>query len=152
MLSIQGEAVSVDLSGGPGLAGVQGREGGAGHTGAAGPAGARVLATAVGPEVPEEGHFPVPAVSPCAFVATFVAASRAIPLSASQFALIDEQGHVHRPKMTALGGGPPPSEIAPGRPVSVKLHDILPTGDGALAWTPQGTRPVVTWDYTVEID
>lgn len=127
-LSIQGEAVSVDLASG------------------------RLLATAVGPEVPEEGRFPVPPVTPVTFLVTFASASKAIPLSPSAFTLIDEQGKVYHPKMTAFGGGAPPARITPGRPISVKLHDILPTGDGGLSWTPEGARPIVTWDYTVEID
>ncbi len=127
-LSIQGEAVSVDLASG------------------------RVLATAVGPEVPEEGRFPVPPVTPTTFIVTFSSASHTIALSSSAFRLIDEQGKVHKPKVTALGGGAPPTQITPGRPVSVMLHDILPTGDGGLSWTPEGARPTVTWDYTVEID
>ena len=127
-LSIQGEAVSVALASG------------------------RVLATAVGPEVPEEGRFPVPPVTPTTFIVTFSAPSHVLPLSASAFELIDERGNVHRPKLTAVGGGTPPAQITPGRPVSVMLHDILPTGDGGLSWTPEGNRPIVTWDYTVEID
>ncbi len=128
VLSIEGEAVSVDLG------------------------SARVLATAVGPEVPEEGRFPVPPVTPCTFIVTFASASHAIPLGGSTFALIDEHGGVHHPKVTALDGGAPPDQIAPGHPLSVRLHDILPTGDGGLSWSPEGRRPIVTWDYTVEID
>jgi hypothetical protein len=127
-LSIEGEAISVSL------------------------AGAHVLATAVGPEVPEQGRFPVPSVTPVKFIVTFASATHALPLAASAFKLIDEQGKAHRPKLTALGGGAAPKQIVPGRPVSVILHDILPTGDGGLVWTPEGARPTATWDYTVEID
>jgi hypothetical protein len=127
-LSIEGEAVSVEL------------------------AGARVLATAVGPEVPEEGRFPVSPVTPCTFIVTFASASRAIPLSAASFFFTDEQGKLHHPSVSALGGGAPPTRITPGRSVSVMLHDILPTGEGALSWAPHGPRAIATWDYTVEID
>lgn len=127
-LSIEGEEVSVSLMGG------------------------RVLATAVGPEVPEEGRYPVPLVTPCAFIVTFADASRTMPLSSSSFFFVDEQGRVHRPKVTALHGGAPPARIAPGHTVSVMLHDILPTGNGSLGWAPQGGHAIVTWDYSVEID
>jgi hypothetical protein len=127
-LSVQGEAISVSLSGG------------------------HLLATAVGPEVPEEGRFPVPEVTPTSFIVTFASARGTIPLRASDFQLVDEQGKVHRPSMTALDGGVPPSTVRPGKPVSVKLHDILPTGDGGLSWIPDGRRPIATWDFTVEID
>jgi hypothetical protein len=127
-LSIQGEAVAVQLASG------------------------RVLATAVGPQVPEEGRFPVPPVTPVTFIVSFSGGSHPVPLDASAFKLIDERGSLHQPKVTAVGGGRAPARILPGRVVSVELHDILPTGDGGLSWTPEGGRPIVTWDYTVEID
>jgi hypothetical protein len=127
-LSVEGEAISVSLAGG------------------------NVLATAVGPQVPEEGRFPVPPVTPATFLVTFASASSTIALNASQFTFIDEQGRVHHPTMTAVHGGVAPARAAPGHPVSVMLHDILPTGDGGLSWTPEGSRPIASWDYTVEID
>jgi hypothetical protein len=127
-LSIEGEAVMVTL------------------------AGAHVLVTAVGPQVPEEGRFPVPPVTPATFIVTLASASSEIPLNTSAFTFTDEQGKVHHPRMTAIGGGTPPSHTTPGQPVSVMLHDILPTGDGGLSWRPEGVRPIASWDYTVEID
>jgi len=127
-LSIQGDGVEVDLPHG------------------------RVLATAVGPEVPEEGRFPVPASTPCTFIVTFASASGTVPLDPAAFTLLDDQGHTHHPRMTAMDGGPPPTMVVPGRTVSVKLRDVLPTGDGGLSWAPVGGRTLVGWDYTVEID
>jgi len=112
----------------------------------------RVLATAVGPEVPEEGHYPVPATSPCTFIVTFSGASRAIPLSAASFSLIDELDHVFHPRITAIGGGAMPRLVAPGKSVSLKVHAVLPTGDGGLRWAPGGERALVTWDFEVEVD
>lgn len=127
-LSIQGETVSVDLSGG------------------------HVLATVAGPEVPEEGHFPVPATSPCTFILTLASASGTVPLRAADFTFVDDHGGVHHPRLSELHGGPVPSAAPPGRTVSLKLYDVLPTGDGGLEWAPDGGRPLVGWDYTVEID
>jgi hypothetical protein len=114
--------------------------------------GASVMATGVGPEVPEEGRFPVPEVTPATFLITFSSASAAIPLSQGQFGMVDERGALHHPHVTARGSGPMPTEIVPGRPVTVELHAILPTGNGALTWAPRGTRPSASWDYTVEVD
>ena len=111
-----------------------------------------MLATAVGPSVPEEGRFPVPATSPCTFIITFTAATGLIPISASAFTFVDELDHVHHPRVTAMDGGPPPTQISPGRTVSVRVNDVLPTGDGGLTWTPGGGRPIVAWDFDVEID
>lgn len=128
VLAIQGNTVSVHL------------------------AHAHVLATAVGPSVPEDGQFPVPSTSPCTFVVTFAAATGAIPLKATAFKLIDGFGHVRRPQVTAIDGGPPPRQVLPGRTVSLRVRDVLPTGDGGLTWAPDGGRPLVSWDFDVEID
>jgi hypothetical protein len=127
-LTIQGDTVSVALAGG------------------------RVLATAVGPEVPEEGRFPVPATSPCTFIVTFAAASGVIPLSATTFTFIDEFGRVRHPRVTAMSGGPLPRQVLPGRTLSLKVYDVLPTGDGDLSWAPEGARPIASWDFDIEID
>lgn len=40
---------------------------------------AHVLATAVGPAVPEEGHFPVPPATRCTFTFTLARASGTVP-------------------------------------------------------------------------
>jgi len=114
--------------------------------------GGRVLATAAGPEVPEEGRFPVPRTSPCTFIVTLASASGAVPLDPAAFTFVDDLGRVHHPQVTALHGGALPREVPPGRTVSLRLYDMLPTGDGALEWAPGGGRPLVGWDYTVEID
>jgi hypothetical protein len=127
-LAIEGDAVSVDLGRG------------------------RVLATAVGPSVPKTGQFPVRATSPCTFIVTFAAASGVIPLRATAFTLIDQLGHVRHPRVTGMGGGAPPTHVSPGRGVSLSLYDVLPTGNGSLTWAPGGGRPIVTWDFAVEID
>jgi hypothetical protein len=127
-LAIQGDTVAVELAHG------------------------RALATAVGPTVPEDGRFPVPATSPCTFIVTFATASGRIPLSARAFTFTDELGHVRHPQVTAMGGGPIPRQVVPGHPISLKVHDIVPTGDGGLTWAPNGRRPIVSWDFDVEID
>jgi hypothetical protein len=128
VLSIQGVTVAVDLSGG------------------------RVLATAAGPEVPEEGHFPVPETSPCTFIVTLASASGTVPLDPVRFTFVDDFGHVHHPRVTALHGGVLPRSVPPGKTVSLKLYSVLPIGDGGLEWAPDGGRALVAWDYTVEID
>ncbi len=118
---------------------------------AVGLAGGHALATAVGPEVPEEGRFPVPATTPCTFVVTFARVSGAVPLSAGAFTLVDEYGHVYHPRVTAMGGGPLPTRATPGAPLSIRVYGVLPTGDGSITWAPEG-RLVAAWDFSVEID
>ncbi|HLM86907.1 MAG TPA: hypothetical protein VK272_12035 [Solirubrobacteraceae bacterium] len=107
---------------------------------------------AIGPETPEQGKFPVPATTHCTFVVTFAAGSGVIPISPSAFTLVDERGHVRHPRVTSMDGAPPPRQVPPGRTISLKVHDVIPTGDGALEWTPDGSRPLVAWDFVVEID
>ena len=116
-------------------------------------ASGRVSATAVGPAVPQEGRFPVPATSPCTFTVSFAAASGSVPLRASDFSVLDELGRVHRDlRARVLGGGALPSSLAPGRALSITLYAVLPTGNGRLRWAPQGPKPIVSWDFAVEID
>ena len=114
---------------------------------------ARVLATVVGPAVPEEGKVPVPKTSPCTFTVTLTSASAPIPVQPRQFAAIDEQGVLHTLKVRNLDGGPPPSQVTPDTTVELKMSTVLPTGEGRLAWAPLGgSRPIVQWDFDVEID
>lgn len=112
----------------------------------------RVHALTVGPTVPEEGRFPVPETTPCAFVVTFTDASGKVPINSEAFTIIDDRGHIHRPTVTRLGGGTPPSQVLPGQTVVLAVKGVLPTGDGHLRWAPQGTTPIVSWDFDVEID
>ena len=107
--------------------------------------------TAVGPAVPEEGVFPVPATSICTFTVTFARNAGSVPLSAAAFTITDEQGDLHHPVVTLPGGAPLPARAAPGRPVTLAVSAVLPTGNGALHWAPAG-RPLVSWDFDVEID
>jgi hypothetical protein len=127
-LAIQGDAVRVLLTGGS------------------------VLATTVGPAVPEDGRFPVPPTSPTTFTVTFRSATGAVPLQARAFTILDEESHVHRPTVTLANGRSLPSHVAPGTTLTLRVHDVLPTGGGELRWTPQAGKALVRWDFDVEID
>jgi hypothetical protein len=111
-----------------------------------------VLATAVGPAVPEEGQVPVPPASPCTFTVTLTRASGAVPVGKAAFTIVDEFGHLHHPQVTGGHGRPPAAAIPPGRTVTLVVKDVLPTGNGQLRWAPQAARPIVSWDFDVEID
>ena len=127
-LAIQGDTVAVTLA--------------AGH----------VLATAVGPVVPEEGEFPVPATSPCRFTVTFTRAAGAVPVSPATFTILDEQGQLHHPRVTAEGGAKAPATVGAGQTVNIVVRAVLPTGSGELRWSPGPGKPVVSWDFDIEID
>jgi hypothetical protein len=126
-LAIQGDTVAVTLTGG------------------------HVLATAVGPVVPEEGEFPVPATSPCRFTVTFTRAAGAVPVSPATFTILDEQGRLHHPRVTARGGGKAPATVGQ-QTVTIVIKAVLPTGSGELRWSPGPGKPVVSWDFDIEID
>ena len=128
VLTLQGESLSISLS------------------------GARLLVTAVGPAVPEIGRTPVPATSPVTFTVTFTHVTAPVSLRRSAWVLVDENHQIHRPRVTALDGGAPPTQLRAGQTVSIKLHSVLPTGDGGLEWRPDGTRVAAGWDFNVEID
>ena len=128
VLTLQGESLSISLS------------------------GARLLVTAVGPAVPEIGRTPVPATSPVTFTVTFTHVTAPVSLGRSTWVLVDENHQIHHPRVTALDGGPPPTRLRAGQTVSIKLHSVLPTGDGGLEWRPDGARVAAGWDFNVEID
>ena len=115
------------------------------------PAG-RAVVTAVGPAVPEQGESPVPATSPCRFTVTLAAVHGSIPLSTRDFSFLGEHGERNGARVTLRGGGPLPRRIVAGRPVTVTLSSVLPVGNGQLRWAPLGGRPVVSWDFDVEVD
>lgn len=114
---------------------------------------ARVLATVVGPAVPEQGHFPVPRSTRCTFTVTLAHASSPLAISPAQFSAIDEQGRLHRLRVTGASNGRPTSEIRPGETLKLTMTAVLPVGQGDIQWAPvAGKRPVVRWDFDVEID
>jgi hypothetical protein len=108
--------------------------------------------TAVGPAVPAEGQFPVPATSPCTFTVTLAKTTGTIPLNPTDFTIIDQLGHVDRPVVTVQGGDPLPSRAPTGRVLTLTLNAVLPTGNGTLRWAPGQGKAVVSWDFSVEID
>ncbi|HEY1508952.1 MAG TPA: alkaline phosphatase family protein [Solirubrobacteraceae bacterium] len=114
--------------------------------------GGRAKVTAVGPAVPEQGQSPVPATSPCQFTVTLAAVHGSIPLSARDFSFLGEHGQRNGARVTLRGGGRLPRRIVAGRPVTLTLSAVLPTGNGQLRWAPLGSRPLVSWDFEVEID
>lgn len=111
-----------------------------------------VTVTAVGPQVPEEGQFPVPKTSPCAFDVTFTGASGPVPLRFRDFTVLDELGQLHYLRLASTKGGRPPTQVQPGQTVTLVMSAVLPTGSGTLRWSPQAPKPIASWDFDVEID
>jgi hypothetical protein len=114
--------------------------------------GTEVTATAVGPQVPSEGQFPVPPTTPCTFDVTLANASGTISLRQQDFTTVDEFGDLHSLRVTLQGGGRMPASIRPGQTVTLALTAVLPTGNGTLRWSPGSSKPIASWDFAVEID
>ncbi len=114
--------------------------------------GGQAMVTAVGPAVPEEGESPVPTTSPCRFTVTVAAVHGSIPLSSRAFSFLGEHGERNGARVTLRGGGRLPRRIVAGQPVTLTLSSVLPVGNGQLRWAPMGGRPVVSWDFDVELD
>jgi Phosphoesterase family len=112
----------------------------------------RGLATVVGPAVARSGLSPAPISVQCTFTVRLSARSGTLPLSAAGFAIVDEQGQLHRPSVSAVNDTRLPTHVAAGRSVTLTLRAELPVGGGRISWTPQGPRPTVSWDFDVEID
>ncbi len=51
-----------------------------------------------------------------------------------------------------IGRGRPARRYPPGQKVTLIVKDVLPTGAGALRWSPVAAKPIVSWDFDVEID
>jgi hypothetical protein len=114
--------------------------------------GAQVTATAVGPQVPSEGQFPVASTTPCTFDITIAKATGTIALRQQDFTTVDEFGDLHTLLVTLHGGGRMPASIRPGQTVTLALTAVLPTGNGTLRWSPGSSKPIASWDFAVEID
>jgi hypothetical protein len=115
----------------------------------------RVTATLVGPSDTVQGQYPPPATTPCTFTLTLVDASGTVPINPGDFTIIDEQGNVHYPQVSAGAGAgvtPPPAEAPAGGQITVLIRGVLPTGNGQVRWTGGGAAAIATWDFSVEID
>jgi hypothetical protein len=114
-------------------------------------AAGRVTVTAVGPGGTTQGHYPVPATTPCTFVLTFLDATGSVPIQPGDFTILDELGHLHHPRLS-VDGAPAPTAIPAGAPVNLLIDDVLPSGSGQLRWAADGRDPIASWDFSVEID
>jgi hypothetical protein len=120
--------------------------------------GGSVDINAEGPAVPSwamnqasNGQWKPGQKAPGSFEVTFTDPKGTVPLSASQFTVINYLGQITHPPVTNADGGPIPSELAPGQTVHLKLATSVPEGDGALRWAPNGKRILVSFFWTLEL-
>ena len=110
-----------------------------------------VLVTVTGPEVPGEGlPYQAPATT-CTWIVTMSGATGPVPVSASDFSSIDDEGNLYRPALVA-GQPKPPPVLRPGQKVSFELRAVEATGEGLMRWAPDARNIVAKWDFVVEND
>jgi hypothetical protein len=114
-------------------------------------AGGRAKATAVGPYDTIQGRYPVPESTPCTMVVTIADVTGTVPINPGDFTFLDELGNLYHPQVT-VDGVAPPTTAPIGHSISVRVHQVLPTGSGQLRWSPASSTPIASWDFSVEID
>lgn len=111
---------------------------------------ADLLVTMAGPDVdvpqPAPGE-PINASSaPGTITVTATATRGRAAFASKQFLGLDEeQSKVH------LGTDRRSGIASPGHPVTLHLHSQFASGHTTLTWQPVG-KPLITWDFTIEID
>ena len=108
--------------------------------------------TVVGPQVSEEGKFPVPPTTPCSFTITLTRVSGEIALRGRDFTILAENRHLYHPRVSGAHGRTVPSVVKSGETVVLTLKAVLPTGGGQVRWRPESGPPIGSWDFDVEID
>jgi len=111
---------------------------------------ADLVAVVAGPELdvpePAPGQ-PITAQSaPGVLSVTLTVDSGHLTVPASSFLALDEDQNP-----VALTSSTPTVTATPGHPATVQLSSRFATGHTTLTWQPQG-KPLITWDFVVEID
>jgi hypothetical protein len=114
-------------------------------------AGGSAELTAVGPQVPDAdvATDPLKTRVPCTFDVTFAHITGSMPIEPSAFTIVDELGHLHHPRVTVLGAA---SRRDAERSLTLRVKSVLAVGAGTLRWAPRGGRPIVSFDFDVEVD
>lgn len=109
--------------------------------------GGRMRVDVQGPASPADTPLDAPEVD-CTFTVTLSGASRPIPVSADMFDVYDNSGRTH----ALTPEDPLPGTLEPGASQTVRLHGVLPAGEGMLRLRPDAATFLAAWDYVVEDD
>lgn len=115
------------------------------------PEGGTVFVTITGPEVPGQGLPEPPPTTTCTWTVVFSGGTVDVALDLADFATQDYNGVVYHPQFIP-GRSTPPASLPAGQSVSFELRTVMPIGEGAIQWAPDGKIPVATWDFIVEND
>jgi hypothetical protein len=86
----------------------------------------------------------------CTFAVQLSDASQTVALGTARFDVLDHQGTVHA--LQPAPGQTLPASLEPGQTLTLDLVATLPSGEGLLRYSPDGTHPVAAWDYVTETD
>jgi len=126
-LTVQGDAVNVEL-----------------------PGGGTVLVTVAGPQFDGQNAASPSQTIECAWTVTMSDVTVAVDIAESEFAVRDSLGTVHWP--TFADGAATPLTVKPGQQTSFVIRTGIPAGEGIVQWAPDGKLPVATWDFVLEND
>ena len=115
--------------------------------------------TAVGPGFPsyvtgdaQRGLWPDGKAVPSLFYVTLANLKGRIPLSRGAFSVENSAFRHVGATASRKGGGQLPASLEAGQTVTLVVHSHTLEGQGAIAWTPVGSKALVAWIFQVELD
>lgn len=86
----------------------------------------------------------------CTFTVVLSGASATVAVDSARFDVLDHQGTVHA--LRPAPGQAVPTSLQAGQTLTLDLVATVPSGEGLLRYSPDGTHPVAAWDYVTETD
>lgn len=110
-----------------------------------------VSITVGGPVVPGEGlPYQQPATT-CTWTVTMKNATADVPVSLTDFHIVDHLGSVEVPQLVP-GEPHPPAVLHRGQVLTFRIRAYELVGQGMMQWAPDHRHVVAIWDYSVEND
>jgi hypothetical protein len=115
--------------------------------------------TAAGPGFPsyvtndaQRGAWPSGKPVPSLFYVTLSNVRGTIPISRAAFSVENSAFQHVGATASVKGGGTLPASVKTGQTVTFLVRTRTLEGQGAIAWTPVGSRALVAWIYRAELD
>jgi len=110
---------------------------------------AHVLARMSGPDIDQRGAAPgtpPPLSAPGVLTVSLTSERGTLDVTARSFLTLGE-----RQDRISVHADHAAVHVAPGRPATLHLSTVFRAGHTTFSWQPQG-KPLVTWDFVVELD
>lgn len=100
----------------------------------------------------QDGHSKWGQQSPGTFTVTYSKVQGTVPVAAGAFLVRMPQGTFRPASVRPLRGDTVPSVLHHGQSLTLLLHfQLLPAGEGAMAWTPERDHLLAGWDFDFEL-